>query len=416
MTEQLGRTLTVYSGSAILLNIVIGAGLLTLPGLAVKEAGSDAIYAWLICAMVAAPLVAVFIILGRLHPNAGGVAYYAQLALGSFGRRAAAFLLIGAIIFGLPSIALTGGHYLASVFPGSPFLYALLLLLGSILPHLAGGDRAGNVMALLASGIIVAMIFFIGIGFFSIKPSSTLAPPMLIDWSRALAPFAMLFFAFTGWEIGAGIAEEFIHPKRDYPIAMALSFVVVTGLYVAVAYVTSRTDLAGNWEAPFVLFVKPTLGEYGAICVAIIAVIIVFANLSGALWGVSRLVYSLGRDEVLPKSLAATTGGKPLRAVGVTALALITVLGVYGLGVMSLDVMIGVAGQNFLILYGLAAVSLFLLSTSLPVRLLAGFVITVVIGFLSLQGIKLLYPIGLIGLAGLADIWALNSRYAAKKI
>ena len=83
---------------------------------------------------------------------------------------------------------------------------------------------------------------------------------------------------------------------------------------------------------------------------------------------------------------------------------------------MSLDVMIGVAGQNFLILYGLAAVSLFLLSTSLPVRLLAGFVITVVIGFLSLQGIKLLYPIGLIGLAGLADIWALNSRYAAKKI
>ena len=271
-------------------------------------------------------------------------------------------------------------------------------------------------MAVLASGIIVAMIFFIGIGYFSIKPSSHLSPPALIDWNRALAPFAMLFFAFTGWEIGAGIAEEFIHPKRDYPIAMILSFIVVTCLYVAVAYVTSRTDLAGNWEAPFVLFVKPVLGEYGAMCVAIIAAIIVFANLSGALWGVSRLVYSLGRDEVLPKSLAVTSSGKPLRAVGVTALALITVLGIYGMGVISLDVMIGVAGQNFLILYGLAAVSLFSLSSKLSVRLLAGFVIAIVIGFLSLQGFKLLYPIGLIGLAGLADIWAINARYAAKKI
>jgi amino acid efflux transporter len=416
MTDQLGKTLTVYRGSAILLNIVIGAGLLTLPGLAVKEAGSDALYSWLICATAAAPLVAVFIILGRLHPNAGGVAFYAQLALGSFGRRCAAFLLIGAIIFGLPSIALTGGHYLASVFPGSPFLYALLLLLGSILPHMAGGDRAGKVMALLASGILIVMIFFIGVGFLSIKPSTGLPPALPMDWGRTLAPFAMLFFAFTGWEIGAGIAEEFIDPRRDYPVAMALSFIVVTFLYLAVAYVTSRNDLDGHWEAPFVIFVKPILGNLGAMGVAMIAAVIVFANLSGALWGVSRFVYSLGRDEILPKALAVTAGGKPLRAVGVTALVLIMILGFYGCGLISLDAMIGVAGQNFLILYGLAAVSLFLISSSLPVRVLAGIVITVVGGFLSLQGIKLLYPIGLIVLAGLADIWVSNVQYAAKKI
>jgi amino acid efflux transporter len=416
MTDQLVKTLTVYKGSAILLNIVIGAGLLTLPGLAVKEAGSYAIYAWLICATAAAPLVAVFILLGRLHPNAGGVAFYAQLALGSFGKRCAAFLLMGAIIFGLPSIALTGGHYLASVFAGSPFLYALLLLIGSILPHLAGGDRAGKVMALLASGILLAMIFFIGIGFFSIKPSSDLTQALPMDWTRALAPFAMLFFAFTGWEIGAGIAEEFIDPRRDYPIAMALSFIIVTGLYLAVAYVTSRSDLGGHWEAPFVVFVKPILGDFGAIGVALIAAMIVFANLSGALWGVSRLVYSLGRDEILPKSLAKTTGGKPLSAVGITALVLIIILGFYGCGLISLDVMIGVAGQNFLILYGLAAVSLFLISSTVPVRMLAGVVIIVVGGFLSLQGLKLLYPIGLVVLASIADIWAINTQYAAKKI
>ncbi len=411
MKDNLRKTLTTFQGSAILLNIVIGAGLLTLPGLAVKEAGSNALYAWLICAVVAAPLVAVFIILGRLYPNAGGVAFYAQRALGSFGRRSAAFLLIGAVIFGLPSIALTGGHYLASVFPGSPFFYALLLLIGSILPHLAAGDSASKMMAILASGVLFSMGLFLAVGFFTLNPTSLAGLSQPVDWHEALSPFAMLFFAFTGWEIGAGIAEEFINPRRDFPVAMALSFFIVTGLYLAVAYVTALTDLDGHWEAPFVVFVKPVLGNYGATSVALMAAVIVFANLSGALWGVSRLVYSLGRDSIFPEILAATQDGKPLRAVSITALVLVMVLGFYGIGLISLDVMLGMAGQNFLILYGLAAISLFILSKNRPARVLSVCVILLVGGFLALQGIKLLYPIGLVVLAAITDFWAFDTPH-----
>jgi amino acid efflux transporter len=51
MMTSLNKSLGVFRGAAILLNIVIGAGLLTLPGLAVRQSGQFAIYAWLICAV-----------------------------------------------------------------------------------------------------------------------------------------------------------------------------------------------------------------------------------------------------------------------------------------------------------------------------------------------------------------------------
>jgi len=415
MTQKLSKTLTTFRGTAILLNIVIGAGLLTLPGLAIKEAGPNAFYAWIICAIVAAPLLFIFILLGRLYPNAGGIAFYAQRALGSFGRRCAAFLLLGAIIFGLPSIALTRGHYLASVVPGSPFFYAVVLLIGSTLPHFIAGDGAGRAMSILASGVLVSVIIFLVIGYFGIGSTNASGVADTIDWRAALTPFGLIFFAFTGWEIGAGIAEEFINPHRDFPRAMALSFLIVTVLYLAVAYVAAYTDIVGHWEAPFVSFVQPALGQNGAIMVALIAAIIVFANLSGALWGVSRLVYSLARDFILPAALAKTTGGKPLRAVSLTASVLILVLILYRFELFSLEAMIDVAGQNFLILYGLAALSLYILTDNTLFRLLAGSVMAIVVGILSIQGIKLLYPIGLVALAILTNLYASSLREITKE-
>jgi amino acid transporter len=61
MADTLQKSLGVYRGTALMLNIVIGAGLLTLPGLAVKVAGGNALWAWGLCALAALPLLAVFI-------------------------------------------------------------------------------------------------------------------------------------------------------------------------------------------------------------------------------------------------------------------------------------------------------------------------------------------------------------------
>ena len=205
----------------------------------------------------------------------------------------------------------------------------------------------------------------------------------------------MLFFAFTGWEVGAGIAEEFRNPERDFPRAMALSYAVACVLYVAVAAITMRTDLHGHYATPFVEIVRPLLGGAGATLVAITAALIVFANLSGAVWGVSRLVYSTARDGNLPNGLAVMRAGRPMRAVAATVAVLGTVLVAAGAGAISLPAMLTLAGQNFLILYGIAAGVLAMLARSWRDRMLAVSVLLIVGVLLMMQGAMLAYPIAL---------------------
>jgi amino acid efflux transporter len=393
MNKSLTRSLTVFRGTGVLLNIVIGAGLLTLPGLAVKLAGDNALYAWALCATASAPLVGAFILLGRQIPDAGGVAAYSQRAFGDFGRQFAAFLLLGAVSLGLPSIALTGGYYLAGIISGPPTGFALILLVLAVIPHVTGAERAARVLAFLASLVLLAVLLFLAIGLLSLTGHDMPAQLPALQWQAAIKPFMLLFFAFTGWEIGAGIGEEFINPKRDFPRAMVLSFGLVTGLYLAIAYVASRVDLSGHYEAPFLVFVAPVFGGYGATIVGSVAALIVLANLSGAIWGVSRLVFSLGRDGILPASLALTRGGQPVHAVIATTVLLSVILMAYGCDILNLETMIELAGQNFLTLYAIAALALFRLSQPVSVKITAIGVLAIAILLLIFQGAKLLYPL-----------------------
>ncbi len=403
----LTKSLGVLRGTALLMNIVVGAGLLTLPGLAVEKAGNQAPAAWALCALAAVPLLLVFIVLGRRYPDAGGIASYARRGFGAIGARTASLLFLGAVVFGLPSIALSGGHYLAAAFGGSPATLALALLLGAVVPHLLPGEGAAKAMAWTASLVLVTVIVFLAVGAVGVGTTNVgggVVGGSAFDLVGALAPFTMLFFAFTGWEVGAGIAEDFRDPARDFPRAMALSFGAASALYLAVAYVTARTDLHGHYATPFAEFVRPVLGDRGAVAVALAASLIVFANLSGALWGVSRLVYGLARDGLLPSGLAAMRDGRPLAAVAATVIVLAAVLTASTLGTFGLPGMLALAGQNFLILYGVAAAVLATLARTWVDRALALFVILVVAALLILQGPKLAYPIILFALAAGPDL------------
>lgn len=405
MTTSLNRSLGVVRGTAVLLNIVIGAGLLTLPGLAVKQVGSAALGAWLICALAAAPLVAVFIVLGKRYPDAGGIASHATRAFGSYGGRMVSFLFLGAVIFGLPAISLTGGHYLASQFGGHAHAYALVLMVLAVVPHTLPGESAAKAMTFVASLVLMVISFFLLIGFVGL-PQQTSSPIDAFagqDWKSLTAPFMMLFFAFTGWEVGASIAEEYHNPERDYPVAMIASFVLATALYLIIAYVSQNTDLGTHHEAPFVAIVHPLLGDFGSIAVALTAALIVFANLAGAVWGVSRMVFGLARDGQLPEQLAITQDGRPIRAVMATMTALIAILAIDASGLIGIETMLRLAGQNFLILYGISAAALVVLARRSFEKLLGVAVIGLVVALVGLQGPLFIYPLALAVMAKFAE-------------
>ncbi|SDR21125.1 amino acid/polyamine/organocation transporter, APC superfamily [Rhizobiales bacterium GAS113] len=389
------KSLGAARGTALMLNIVIGAGLLVLPGLAVQEAGDLAIWSWIACAIAALPLLGVFLLLGRRFPDAGGVAHLARQGFGPAGYAVASFLLLGAVIFGLPSIALTGGYYAKSILGGDAHLYAALLIVLGAAIHLVSSTGAAKFNSVVAASVVVALVILLSIGFFGLPAASrspALATPGLGDLDTIFAPFMMIFFAFTGWEVGAGISEEFRNPRRDLPIAMFLSFAIAVSLYAAAAFLSQRVELAGNFTSPFVAMVEPTLGRLGSVLVSVTAVIIVFANLSGAIWGVSRLVFALSREGMLPSTFQTARDGSPVQAVAFTAAALLCVVTLDAAGILGIGRMLSMAGQNFLILYGIAAATLLLTAQGWSERLLAGVSVVIVLGLLVKSGQSLAYP------------------------
>ncbi|MGL4766511.1 MAG: APC family permease [Formosimonas sp.] len=412
--SELKKTLTLYSGTALFLNIVIGAGLLVLPGLAYQQTGGMAIFSWLLCALVALPLLLVFVVLGKHYPDSGGIAHYAFRAFGGWAQKVAAFLFLGAVVLGLPSIAMTGGYYLNATVPFSVHAYAVILIVASALLHGISGQGVARVLGLIGSGVIVVLIVLLVVSLMGLDSHASLLPSENLvardfNWLELFTPFMMIFFAFTGWEVGSHSAEEFKNPTRDFPRAMLFSFVIATAFYVAIAWVVQQAHIQTGFESPFIEVTRPVLGESGVYWVSGVAVVLIFANLFGAIWGVSRLVYSLGRDEVLPEFFSKTRDGTPLRAIFAVVLGLLVSVSLDYFGVILIQDMLSLAGQNFLILYGLAASALFVLTHQRGIQLLAALVLMLVLSILYVAGVHLVYPIILIALASMVHLlkkWA----------
>lgn len=204
----------------------------------------------------------------------------------------------------------------------------------------------------------------------------------------------MVFFAFTGWELGAGISAEFHNPVRDFPLAICMSFLVVVALYLGLTLLLLAIDRTPEQAtAPLVPLTHQVFGGTGEAAVSIAAVVLVLANLSAAIWAVSRLLWSSAGDGLLPRRLASLHQGAPRRAVAVTLIALSSTLALSGALNIELATFLEFAGHNFFLLYSVAALVLFRRRTKPSDAPLALLAVAIVLGLLALRPpLLLLYP------------------------
>lgn len=396
-------TLSPLRGAAVMLNIVLGAGLLTLPGLAVQHAGGNALTVWIACIVASIPLLLAFAIISRSHPDHAGLARIAGLAFGRLGYAVTTFLFLGAVLFGLPSIALTGGYYASALLGGSPHVFAVVMLLAAVAINLFSVEWTSRINAIIASVVLFAFAGIAIAGLAIANPTwEVLRPPLPMTISQPVfgQVFMMIFFAFTGWEVAANLSPDFHNPRRDVPIAIALSFLVAAALYLALAVTIGALGQIDQAEAPFVVLFEESFGLAGEIFISAAAVILVVANLAAAVWAVSRMVWASATEGLLPVRLRILRGGTPYLAVITTVGALIVVVVMSAVGAFNLGTMLAVAGQNFLLIYGVSALALGICSRTVGEKILAGICVVEVFGLVVLRGGGgLVYPLILCAIA-----------------
>src|SRR5512145_723688 len=141
MTE-LEKTVTLGRGIVLAILMVIGSGLLGLPGL-VADVGTvqEVVFGWLLIILAAMPLIQICAMLGKKFPYSGGLFHYSREAVGEWGGYAVTALVCGSFILGIPAVSLIGGEYLQHLFnlpDYGVYLLAFLTIIAMTLITIAG--------------------------------------------------------------------------------------------------------------------------------------------------------------------------------------------------------------------------------------------------------------------------------------
>ncbi|MDN3357379.1 amino acid permease [Actinomadura sp. DC4] len=388
-TDRLRGHVRLPGAIALAVTIVVGSGALVLPGLAYQKVDDAALLTWAAAAIFTVPLLLIFAKLGSTYPSAGGVAGFVQAAFGRHLAAAVEVLLLGTFGLGIPGIALTGGNYLVAL----PGLGALPAQAGAaLLIVLAGGVVVLGVR--MSTRVQVAFAIVLTVALLAVGVLATASgaavhhlPALRIDTvSDGVKATGVVFFAFTGWEMLSFTTEEYANPRRDFPRAVVLSFALVVVMYLLLAWgVQTRlprdatTELASPVQA-----LVATFSPAAAHLVAALGVVIIAANLVGAIWGGSRLVMSSAREGLLPAPLARLSpSGNPHRAVIACVTGFLLVIGANAVKLASLTGLLTIAGQNFFLLYLLCAIAYTRLFRA--GRRAYGIAVTVVLGVIAVS-------------------------------
>jgi len=130
---------------------------------------------------------------------------------------------------------------------------------------------------------------------------------------------ALIVWSYLGYENVSNIAEEFENPKRDFGRSVTISVLLISALYLAVAFAIVGTGDygAGSGVTPFAVLLSNALGSYGGAVVSLLAVVIIFSTVNAYTTGMARVVYAAAREGSLPRALAVVDpkSGVPRRSL-----------------------------------------------------------------------------------------------------
>ena len=307
--KKLERKLSLSSVIAISVAGMLGSGIFVLPGIAAAKTGSSIWLAYLIAAICILPAALSKSELATAMPKSGGAYVYIERALGPlFGTISGIGLWLSLLL--KSSFALVGfGAYLLVLTNISPiyikyFSVGFLILIMFL--NIFGVKKVGRVQLVIVILSLLTLISILLLGLPSID-EQLLNPFMNNGTMGLISTVAFVYISYAGVTKIAAIAGEVKNPSRNIPLAMLLSLLVISSVYVFVAY-----TLVGNIPLEILSTdIKPihTLalllgGEWFAYCVAFVGVITLISMANSGVLASSRFPFAMAMDKLLPSNLA----------------------------------------------------------------------------------------------------------------
>lgn len=313
-----GRLLYFY-----VLGDVLGSGIYVLIGLVAGAVGGAFWAAFAVGVTVATITGLAYAELVTKYPQAAGAALYVNKA---FKNKTLTFFItfcmLSASYAAAGSLATGFAQYFGEVWEAAPALVvALAFIVALAIINFVGITESvvanmlmtfvevTGLVIVLVIGVVAAVQGKVELG--RIAEFSTDSNPAL----GLLAGVALAFFAMTGFENAANLAEETRNPRRDFPRALIGGMATAGVLYVLIAVtaaVTVPIQQLAESDAALLEVVKTGILPISVAALTIIFAIIAMVAITNTclvcLVTESRILYGMAREDVVPAPFAKVSG------------------------------------------------------------------------------------------------------------
>jgi len=370
-------TLRVIDTVALIVGLVIGAGIFETPSLVAANIGNadTALLTWLLGGVISLVGALCYAELATTYPHPGGNYYYFQRAFGPgvaflFAWARMAVIQTGSIAL----LAFVFGDYASQLWllgEYSSSLYAagaIALLTGLSILGVQVGKWTQN---WLAAAQVLGLLLLVLVGFaFTSSPAPTVSAEPTTPGNFGLA-MVFVLLTYGGWNEAAYISAELHAVERNLSRSLVWSIGIITGLYLLINLAFIRgLGLAGMADSQAVAadLMRAAVGEPGAVFISLLVTVATLSSINGTIFTGARTNYALGQDFSLFRFLGqwrerANTPTNALLVQGAIALGLV-LLGT--LTRQGFETMVDYTAPVFWFFFLLTGVSLFVLRVREP--------------------------------------------------
>jgi amino acid transporter len=308
--ESLRRDLTRTGIGLLVVNGLIGAGIFGLPSEAARLVGGFSPWLFVICGLVMATVMLSFAQAASYFDATGGPILYTWTAFGPFvGFQTGWILYVGRATSIAANVNLLAA-YLGSLIPGAdvgPGRLAVLVLTVVVFTaiNFVGVKSSVGTIAAITILKLAPLVVLVFVGVTWIR-GEAVVPDGLPSYSSFGEAMLLIVYAFIGFEGALIPAGETRQPERSIPIALIVTGLATTVLYVLVQSVAASVlpDLASS-KRPLADAAGAIFGTVGILAITVAAAVSILGNTAASMLTAPRMTYAMARYGTLPSPLAA---------------------------------------------------------------------------------------------------------------
>lgn len=333
---ELRRTLGLLDLTFIAIGTVIGSGIFLVPGVVLRETGTQtgpALLVWVAAGILSYLGALTYAEMGAMKPDAGGLYTYIRDAFGPLPAFLYGWTSFFVIASGsIATLAVAFSDYFSEFVPvgGIGARLISLAVIVAIAAINVRGTRNSATMQNWTTGAKVLGLLVLSIGMIALGPTPTMSSIVSRNaWPASItgalisgigAAMIGVLWAYEGWQYVTFSAGETRDPQRTFPRAISLATAALVVLYVLanLGYIAALGPHAV--AASDRIAADAGISVFGPVAGRIVGLLIlisIFSAANGIMLTAPRMYFAMARDGVFFKRLAIVhpTLGTPAFAI-----------------------------------------------------------------------------------------------------